>query len=226
MEGYGISSKSNVCELVKTAPTNCQKADQVGNCLNCNDRFYLRNSDCLAVPTLCAKYEQVGGKCLECANNLTLLQDNNCLRTNLLTGCQGANIDGSCSACIPQYVLNGNGGCMYRDPFCLNYQSGECLKCNDAYYLSSGKCIKKVKKNKDPNCLINDLYNFCMTCSSGFYISAGNCQLADQLCATFDPSNGNCLSCYDGYRLNLGRCYLNNSILNCKMFNGNICSVC
>jgi len=83
-----------------------------------------------------------------------------------------------------------------------------------------------VKKNKDPNCLINDLYNFCMTCSSGFYISAGNCQLADQLCATFDASNGNCLSCYDGYRLNLGKCYLNNPILNCKMFNGNICSVC
>ena len=157
--------------------------------------------------------------------NFTLLQGG-CLRTNLLTGCQAANSEGSCSTCVPQYVLNGNGGCIYRDPFCLNYQSGDCLKCNDAYYLSSGKCIKKVKKNKDPNCLINDLYNFCMTCSAGFFISAGNCQLAYQLCATFDASNGNCLSCYDGYRLNLGRCYLNNPILNCKMFNGSICSVC
>lgn len=65
-----------------------------------------------------------------------------------------------------------------------------------------------------------------MSCSAGFYISAGNCQLADQLCATFDSSNGNCLSCYDGYRLNIGKCYLNNPILNCKMFNGSICSVC
>lgn len=86
--------------------------------------------------------------------------------------------------------------------------------------------MKETPKSKDPNCLINDLYNYCQQCTQGYYISEGNCKLVDQLCRTYDLTSGVCLSCYDGYRLSNGRCYLNSPIFHCQIFNGNVCTEC
>lgn len=124
-------------------------------------------------------------------------------------------------------MLTQQGNCQAKDPYCTNYVNGLCTNCHAVYYLSAaGVCTKKVMKDKDSNCAIHDLFNFCQRCNQGFFTSAGNCLLADQLCRTFDPTNGNCLSCYDGYRLNKNRCYLNEPIFNCKMFAGSVCAEC
>jgi hypothetical protein len=178
------------------------------------------------VPGLCATYVQKGGQCLSCYTGYNLLADNSCVQKSLMNGCLSADSNGSCLNCTSQFILTAKGNCQARDTNCLAYDTkGSCTKCISLYYILSGKCTKEVKKlEKDPNCLLTDLMNFCLQCNSGYYISAGNCFLADQLCKTFDPSNGNCLTCYDGYRLNLNKCYLNNPIFNCKRFDGSICA--
>jgi len=66
--------------------------------------------------------------------------------------------------------------------------------------------------------------NYCQNCNGGYYLDAGSCILADQLCKTFDSTNGYCTSCYDGYRLNQNRCYINSPIINCRRFNGIVCA--
>lgn len=57
-------------------------------------------------------------------------------------GCTSANSNGYCQNCIPQYVLTLQGGCLLRDPNCLNYTNGSCTKCAYLFYLSAATCIK------------------------------------------------------------------------------------
>jgi hypothetical protein len=210
VSGLGLSSINGNCEPIQSAPPNCQAADPVGNCLTCLPHFYFNASNaCLPVSPLCAKFENSGGKCLSCLPTHTLLPDSSCLLNNLTTGCKSAGPSGLCSGCQVQYVLIGGGACLLRDPNCLSYDDGgSCSKCVSMYYVWQGRCAKQVLKSKDGNCRINDLLNYCMECNQGYFISAGNCLLADQLCRTFDPANGNCLTCYPGYKLTQNKCFL------------------
>lgn len=114
-------------------------------------------------------------------------------------------------------------------PACTNYSGvGICQKCVNLYYLNNGVCVKETStKGADPNCVLNDLYNYCQQCSSNYFIQLGNCLLADQLCQTFDPNNGNCLTCYNGYILNNTKCYLDSTPPpNCKVYSNGVCQQC
>ena len=213
--------------MQQPSPPNCAIADPTGKCLTCNNRFFINSSGlCQPVAPLCQNYNQNGGNCSSCFPTYKLMQDNTCLNVSLVLGCISANTNGLCKTCIPQYVLTPQGTCLLRDANCFNYTNGLCVKCAPLYYLHNSTCIKETPKTKDPNCMVGDLYNYCQQCNAGYYISQGNCLLADQMCKTFDPSNGNCLSCYDGYRLNNNKCYLNNPIFNCQLFNGIVCLQC
>ena len=172
---------------------------------------------------LCQNFNQIGGKCQKCFPGYNIMADSSCLKQSLAVGCISATQEGVCSMCLAQYVLSLKGECVTRDLNCVLYEGATCTKCKMLYYLSKGKCIKETPKDKDPNCRINDLYNYCQQCNPGYYVFEGNCNLVDQLCRTYKQTNGDCLSCYDGYRLNNGRCYLNSPIFNCQIFKGIVC---
>lgn len=210
VSSFGLSSLTGNCEPMQPPPPNCQNADPVGNCIACLPRFYFNaTNSCLPASPLCAKFEDIGGKCLGCVPNFNLLADASCVQANLTSGCRSADPSGLCTACVTQHVLINSGSCLLRDPNCVSYDEwGSCSRCVSMFYVAQGKCLRQVLKNKDPNCRINDLLNYCMECISGYYISAGNCLLADQLCRTFDPANGNCLTCYPGYKLTQYKCFL------------------
>jgi phagosome-associated TMK96 len=168
----------------------------------------------------------VGGQCQSCFPGYTLLADSTCLKDALAQGCTSATATGVCANCTAQYVLGTDGSCAGRDPNCVNYTGSVCKQCKVFTYLSKGLCLKESLKEKDPNCRISDLYNYCQQCNQGYYVFEGNCTLVDQLCKTYDQSNGNCESCYDGYRVNQGKCYLNSPIFHCLTFNGIVCQQC
>ena len=227
INGYGVSTDTQKCVEAKAIPVNCAKADDTGKCTECSPRYFIDvQGNCALVAPLCDLYQKVGGKCLQCFEGYKLMGDSSCASNNLAQGCTSATKEGTCSSCLPQYVLDGKGGCLTRDPNCLEYQNGECLKCNYFFFISQGACKKETPKSKDANCLISDLYNYCQQCIQGYYTFEGNCKLVDQLCKGYNPTNGNCLGCYDGYRLSNYKCYLNTPIFHCQSFNGNICTKC
>lgn len=228
--GYGLSSRTNACETMQRPPSNCLRADAVGNCLACSNRFYYNSTSglCLPVLSLCATYTERTGLCLSCYTGFALLPDNSCVAKAAAAGCLSANPSGLCLGCASKYVLAKGGSCLLRDPNCVGYDvEGNCTSCRSGFYVLRGKCLGEVKKaGKDANCLRSNLNNYCIQCNSGYYIESGNCLLADQLCKTFNPNNGYCLTCYDGYRLNIHKCYLDSPIFNCKRFDGSVCQEC
>jgi hypothetical protein len=144
VSGYGLSSITNNCEAVNSPPPYCQTADPIGNCLACMNKYYFNStSACVPASALCAKYILIGGKCLTCNSGYNLLSDSSCVQSNFTTGCLSADTNGLCISCSAQYIVTGLGGCLYRDPYCQNYDSqGYCIKCVQLYYILQGKCIK------------------------------------------------------------------------------------
>ena len=156
---------------VKPTPPNCAKADQAGTCLTCNNRYFLSpNGSCSQVDLLCQNFNPIGGKCQKCFPGYNLMADSSCLKQSLSLGCLSANKEGLCSLCLPQFVLSAIGECITRDISCLNYVGGECTSCKMGFFVSQGKCKKATPKSKDPNCRINDLYNYCQQCNQGYYV--------------------------------------------------------
>jgi len=120
--GYGVSSITNNCEVVRPLPPNCQTADPVGNCLTCLPRFFFNASNsCNLANPLCSRFVSTGGRCLSCFTGFTLLADASCVQSNLSTGCRSATSAGLCSACVSQHVLTAAGSCLFRDPNCVTY---------------------------------------------------------------------------------------------------------
>jgi hypothetical protein len=58
-----------------------------------------------------------------------MMGDKSCVESTLAQGCTSGTKEGQCSACLAQYVLNSKGGCLSRDPNCLEYKQGMCLNC-------------------------------------------------------------------------------------------------
>jgi hypothetical protein len=189
--GYGLSSITQECMIIKPPPPNCAKADPSGKCLICSSRYYLTsNGSCSQVAMLCQNFNPVGGQCQNCFPGYKLMSDSSCLKETLALGCTAATSTGVCSACLPQYVLAVEGNCVTRDPSCQTYDGALCTNCRPLFYISKGRCIKETPKDKDPNCIINSLYNYCQQCTPGYFVFEGNCKLVDQLCKTYKLTNG------------------------------------
>ncbi len=90
---------------------------------------------------------------------------------------------------------------MEVNVYCHEYDqsTGNCLTCFPGFALSGTSCVVSTNSVSDPNCKTWD-GSTCLACAFGAYFSPDRvCLIANPLCKTFDPSNGNCLSCYDSF---------------------------
>ena len=181
----------------------------------------------------CKALNKTERKCLECYKNYYLNgNQSECLTCSQLhDGCSSCNINGSCTACLEGFSINGSEcvikgeecainkygpeckTCKEIDSNCKNCsKSGFCLKCEKGYYLSgidkNSKCIKCLS-----TCEECDSINKCTKCNDGLILNNGSC--------------GSCLLYIDGCEQCSGidkcdKCY-NSNLLNYKLNNSKLC---
>lgn len=135
-------------------------------------------------------------------------------------GCRVASPAG-CIECSQGFFLS-LGQCRPVSNLCAGYnpENGFCTSCFSGYTLDSrsGQCLQSVSKDK--NCQEAALDGSCLKCFPSFILNVNKqCAPLNQLCATYNPSNGDCTSCYQGYMLSAGNCVIKISDPNCKVFN-------
>lgn len=121
------------------------------------------------------------------------------------TGCLACSTDSKCLYCdLSQgYYLQKDScaalpkldNCTYRSIF------GDCLLCDQTYYIDSGKCVAVPTASVIAHCAIYAVSNMkfsCTACASGFVVSSGTCQavkiqIAD--CTAYNAEGSACLAC-------------------------------
>jgi hypothetical protein len=134
---------------------------------------------------------------------------------------------GVCLTCTSGYYLSAAGSCLATNPLCATSNSnGYCLTCYSGYAVSGNTCVSL--SSIDINCQSWAGLR-CTLCGNGYYINAnGLCTLADQSCATFNPTNGNCVTCPAGWVISGTTCVVAPvvSIAYCLTYSGSRCTNC
>ena len=82
-----------------------------------------------------------------------------------------------CEACIPNYYVDAQGKCEKLPPNCLfaNFQTGDCLECEEGYEISPSKICTEAAKIE--NCEVVDPTNRnkCIICTYGYFPSMVGC---------------------------------------------------
>lgn len=89
--------------------------------------------------------------------------------------------------------------------------NGYCTSCFNGYALSGNTCVVSSSSSIDPFCKTFS-GSICIQCGDRYFKGqSGLCQQVNNLCNTWDSSNGNCLTCYPGYTLSNGQCSVSNN---------------
>ncbi len=146
--------------------------------------------------------------------------------------CNECNIAGNlCSLCENGHYPDKNGGCSTTDNCEVSFK-GECLQCNEDYYLVGSSSFKfcKYKYAEDfKNCKkIDSETGLCKECNNGFYMST-----SDKKCIETDHCEeslyGICTLCKGGYYLDKrdDTCKDWKLLTNCKIsLDGEVCDEC
>ena len=146
-------------------------------CMKCAHRYYLKNNQCMAIPTECFSYDVNSGVCYSC-NPGFILNGGLCEadRPSVFFDSQ------KCFACLPGYKVVNNQ-CVYEPVFsndirtknilCFEWKGTSCVQCMPGTYLSSRNV----------------------------------CELIDPFCRDFDYSREVCRACVSGYSLRGNRCF-------------------
>ena len=165
----------------------CRTWDNNGQCLTCYQGFNLQNGQCEFVPNTqsppdrgCAEWDWANLVCKKCSNNWV-------------------SVNGVCVAVSDQ--------CRTHDA------NGACTACYRGYAVDNGQCVLAPAMPAAPTMLGCKIWNWdtqvCQECSKYWHFNAdGVCVPVSDLCATYDPANGQCLTCFGGYQINQGICAL------------------
>ncbi|KAL4488465.1 hypothetical protein ABPG72_013033 [Tetrahymena utriculariae] len=189
----------NQCQNCSIA--NCYLCSSLTSCTQCNDKFYLSNSQCLSCDQACTKcFGPTQQQCFGCIQNKYLynsacLSQPNCtalvgyfpnFQTSICQACQGkcktCTSQNTCSSCINGYYLQDNN-CLPCPSQCSSCQSSTlCSSCYQNYYL-----------DKNNNCSV--------TCPNGTFGNSQNiCQPCINGCLTcYGPTLLECFSCQQGF---------------------------
>jgi hypothetical protein len=123
---------------------------------------------------------------------------------------------GKCLSCVSRMFVNSVGQCQSIDENCnvYNQTTGACITCYPGYTSKFNATSNTTKcwimSDVDPNCQIKANITGCLKCYNGFYYSIESlkCIQVNQLCSTYNATDGLCLSCYSGYSLDQGTCKL------------------
>ena len=162
--------------------------DNSNNCLKCNP-----------LTKLCAKcissnfIPDNNGGCI----GLCKIGNNYCLE------CEE---DGKlCLKCEENFFPDKMGGCSYTNN-CQSSNKGNCLNCNDGYFLfgeENGPKICKYLNTEDlKNCkTINTISGLCEECNEGYNLNQGDSKCVEAK-NCYESSFGICTACDVGYYLN------------------------
>lgn len=117
--------------------SNCASTDNTGNCLACNNGYYLSNQLCYFANPYCS-ISSVDGSCLSCSQGN--LVNNLCL---VPTSCSQLDANGNCISCPDGF--QGVGPNCYSTtslfPYCAIVSGAVCTVCFPGSYLSNGNCL-------------------------------------------------------------------------------------
>jgi len=224
---------------VRYSGNSCTAIDYQGNCINCQQGFYLAYGNTCTLATYivgCTQYatDTATTICRACAADY-ILDRNRCLQSvpNCLQYIVGTNICARCAlgytqapdwcSCVPGTIQN----CVQYD--CL----GLCVLCQDTFpRLSSDR---KLCLTWTSYCAVHlPTANGCKICYSGYVLSndALACFPGIKWCKTYTqvPSSGvlTCSICQTDYILAADFLSCNGAIPNCKTYNNAVktCTLC
>ena len=206
------------------------------------------NNDINYVPSKCLKKQVENCKlfldfetCIVCDQGFMLL-DNNCIDidSNLGEYCIKRLSADTCSECLQGYFVR-NGECVkVRElPNCIRYDNkvgnGNCIQCEDQYYLKSNTCIERKYSLYIEKCIEYSLIeDMCVKCEEGFILSGDGlaCLTRIEKCNSYHESSVMssqifCKQCINKYRLDK----LNNQceigqVENCLTYDDKGCYIC
>ena len=197
----------------------------------------LSSPSCSLGKNFCSECHPITNLCTKCQYNILVPdEEGGCIGTkkcffgkNYCNECTEEN--NLCNECEIGYYPDKNGGCSYDENCEISY-NGDCIKCNDNYYLIGEeiKICKYIELDDFQNCKeINYTNGQCSLCEEGYFLNSG-----DKKCSSnehcYESSFGVCSSCDKNYVLNKQKNICeekNEEFLNCKVtIDGKICDEC
>ena len=170
------------CVTCPNLPVGCLQMDVDGNCVLCNDGYYLQN-----------------GKCELCYSSCST-----CISADICTGCKSTYVEIAGFCCEPKCTSCNRSGCGG----CVNgylFENGQCNTCPDSCQSCfNGVCIPLSCPAK---CSLCDKTG-CHGCESGYYLASGICWQCSGICKTCDDTY-HCTGCNDPLVLVGGSCCVN-----------------
>lgn len=211
--GYYANADSGKCEPCGTA--NCDKCDKT-HCIDCKDPFVLTLEGKCEATCPPGSYNDGTRHCKPCSSQCKECVDNT-----------------HCKECYEPYVLNGdvctkncdagytpkNGVCVKcEDEHCKECEvnnPGNCIKCDDTFYLLDGVCTNDCGPKKYPgeDGICHDCLPQCLKCSNG--TTCDECPKNFHL----DPNTKDCIS-------DCPEAFFRDSDGKCKPCSENNCKLC
>ena len=232
---------------------NCLLLDPSGNCINCEDGFYLEGDRCFAGNINGCKSYKNQLNCKECLSSFTLLSQDSrdlCFFSHKIQNCsetgffqsQINKLNLTCLKCNYLFrkkeITISNQLCfpLRAIPNCktLNPINSKCQECDDLFYLNQDQVCKKRNNLQFTNCKRFSIMNdFCGECEDGYQLnSSGNCSpISFEIinnCQIQFKGKLECLVCADGYFVSESKtCLPVNPIFNCINYQTqNQCAFC
>lgn len=198
--------RNGVCAL--TPVVGCNATDAVGNCIACNNNFFIFNSTCYPVQQTipnCVQYMS-STACSLCASGF-YLSYGSCVKLKaVIQFCAVYSTDGSsCLTCNPNYVVTFDGqACTAAPPVpgCQSYTNLLCAQCNSAYinkpsaYAQSIQKVTNTSTAYDRATLLGFVNVVSQNLTASYFptcllITVANCQVAvdSDRCATCKPGH-------------------------------------
>lgn len=193
----------------------CSKWSQ-NICTKCSEGSYFGNNGlCITIDSSCKTANLNTGACTSCYNGYQLDSSSKCVNStstysNILCSVWANQI---CTQCSTGSYFNSAGICVTANSLCKTFNSmnGYCTSCFNGYTLSENTCVVSNLPSIDPFCKTFS-GSLCTQCGNRYFKGqSGLCQQVNNLCNTWDSSNGNCLTCYPGYALSNGQCSVSNN---------------
>lgn len=184
---------------VSSTVANCAFYDTTGNCVLCDNLFYLNGGVCTSVTdTNSSENEPNSDLSTACATGT--LVDYVCV-TSAQTDCQHYKDPSTCDVCKSGFYLNAVNACVAQTvSSCSSFHpnTNNCKACAAGFTLFNHLCIADA--NVVANCQWYDSsFTACLICKSGYYSSGSSCvQGVTTDCTHYWMTKGYCRTCSTG----------------------------
>lgn len=201
----------------KEGNEKCATCKLDGECINCEDSFYLTDDfACVGCYDTCKTCEGVGkNKCLTCNNGFYMSKSSGsktgeCKECD--ESCKTCDKEGDtgCTSCRKTAYFDKSSGKCYSCTTISNCQecsgSSTCTVCKRGYYLKNGKCEGCPESTALDKCAQCSSTSVCETCNNGYYVgSEGNCKQCAPGCKKC-KNKAVCIECLYGELDEEGEC--------------------